>query len=710
MTTHFPLVSISLRLAALTLLLLLTGSWSLGSQEAAQQPAAGQGLASLPLDAQFAISRVLGRDDKDYHVIPTQAGFRAAHPTRALEADFTREGAQVRVGEVRWRLALLGYGYGEALEPVAPVQPRAQENRVVYPRGEATEWYVNGPLGLQQGFTLLAPPAGAERAGSSPLTLALGLPAGLQARVDADGATLTLAQADGQAVLRYKGLLAHDATGRRLPGWLEVREARVLVHVEDAGAAYPLAIDLWVQRAKLTASDGAAVDGFGWSMAISGDTVVVGAAVDDIDANADQGSAYVFVKPGGGWADMTQTAKLTTSDGAELDWFGYSAAISGDTVVVGAPGGPTGSPSTVPGSAYVFVKPGGGWADMTQTAKLTASDGMANDRFGISAAISGDTVVVGAVFDDIDANVNQGSAYVFVKPGEGWADMTQIAKLTASDGAALDRFGISVAISGDTVAVGALLDDIDANADQGSAYVFVKPGGGWADMTQTAQLTASDGAADDWFGASVAISGDTLVVGAYGDDVDTNADQGSAYVFVRPGGAWAEMTQTAKLTASGGAALDWFGWSVAINGDMVVVGAPFDNIGTNTYQGSAYVFVKPGGGWMDMTQSAKLAAFDGAADGSFGSGVAINGGTVGVGAYRDDVGANADQGSAYVFGLETPRPTDTPSPTPTDTPSPTPTDTPTPTSTPSPAATDTPSPTPTSTPAPVLIYLPLVMK
>jgi len=232
-------------------------------------------VAGLPPDAQFAISRVLGRDDQAYHAILTEAGFRTTHPTHSLEADFTLEGAQVRMGDVRWSLALLGYGYGEALEPVTPVQPIAKENRVEYLRGALSEWYVTGPLGLQQGFTLLAPPADSERADGSPLTLALGLPAGLQARVTADGTALTLAQADGLTVLRYTGLLAYDAAGRHLPAWLEVHEARVWLQVEDAGATYPLVVDPWIQQAKLTASDGEAGDVFGSAVAISGDTVVV---------------------------------------------------------------------------------------------------------------------------------------------------------------------------------------------------------------------------------------------------------------------------------------------------------------------------------------------------------------------------------------------------------------------------------------------------
>ena len=168
---------------------------------------------------------------------------------------------------------------------------------------------------------------------------------------------------------------------------------------------------------------------------------------------------------------------------------------------------------------------------MTQIAKLTASDGAAYDRFGCYVAISGDTAVIGAYEDDMGSNTDQGSVYLFVKPESGWADMTQTAKLTASDGAAGDYFGISVGISSDRVVVGARYNDIGSNADQGSAYIFIKPAEGWTNMTQSAKLTASDGAAQDRFGNSAVIDGDTVVVGAYLNDIGSNADQGSAYVF-----------------------------------------------------------------------------------------------------------------------------------------------------------------------------------
>jgi uncharacterized repeat protein (TIGR01451 family) len=324
----------------------------------------------------------------------------------------------------------------------------------------------------------------------------------------------------------------------------------------------------WTQQAKLIASDGAVSDRFGYSVAISGDTALVGAYYDD----SLKGSAYIFVRSGTTW---TQQAKLTANDGEAWDYFGDSVALSGDTALVGAY-----SDDSNKGSAYIFVKPGSGWTSMTQTAKLTASDGAYEDYFGNSVALSGDTALVGAHRDDSE----KGAAYIFIMPGSGWiTTSTYTAKLTASDGVASDLFGQSVALSGDTALVGAHWDDIY----KGSAYIFVKPGSGWTTTsTYTAKLTASDGAGGDEFGYSVAISGDTALVGAHGDDDDGSAS-GSAYVFVKPGSGWTTTsTYTAKLTASDGAGSDYFGNSVALSGDTALVGAYLDD----SQKGSAYFY------------------------------------------------------------------------------------------------------------------------
>jgi len=379
------------------------------------------------------------------------------------------------------------------------------------------------------------------------------------------------------------------------------------------------------QQAKLTAQDGAVGDNFGVSVALSGDTAVVGARYDD-DGGWASGSAYVFVRSGGVWAQQT---KLTAADAAAEDWFGYSVALSGDTAVVGAYQDDDAGFNS--GSAYVFVRSGGIW---TQQVKLRAADAAESDRFGYTVALNGDTAIVAATGDD-DGGSSSGSAYVFVRSGGVWR---RGAKFTASDAAAGDNFGSSVAFSGDTAVVGAYLDN-DGGTDSGSAYVFVGSGGVW---TQQAKLTAADAAAADLFGYSVALSGDTAVVGALYDD-DGGTDSGSAYVFVRSGGVW---TQQAKLTAADAAAGDWFGYSVALSGDTAVVGAHQDDDGGTT-SGSAYVFVRSGGVW---TQQAKLTAADAAAGDLFGYSVALSGDTAVVGAVSDD-GVVTYSGSAYVFEL-----------------------------------------------------------
>jgi hypothetical protein len=381
---------------------------------------------------------------------------------------------------------------------------------------------------------------------------------------------------------------------------------------------------------KLTADDGATADHFGGSVAISGDTVVVGAAYDEVGANTSQGSAYVFTKNGTNW---TQQAHLTAGDGAALDYFGTSVAISGDTVLVGADLDDVGA-NTSQGSAYVFIRSGSNW---TQQAKLTANDGEPAGFFGSSVALSGDTALIGAPGQDAGMNASQGAAYVFTRSGAAW---TQQAKLTAGDGAGYDLFGSSVGLSGNTAVVGAYYDDVGANSNQGSAYVFVRNATSW---TEQAKLTASDGAAHDYFGISVAISDDTVLVGADYDDVGGNADEGSAYVFTWDGTSW---TEQAHLTTSDGAADDEFGGSVAINGDTALIGAIWQDVGVNSEQGSVYVFTRSGTTWTEQTQ---LTASDGAAHDYFGRSVALNGDTAVVGAYYGDIGGNTNQGSAYVY-------------------------------------------------------------
>ena len=345
------------------------------------------------------------------------------------------------------------------------------------------------------------------------------------------------------------------------------------------GRVYVLHFDgnNWITEAVLTASDAENFDGFGWSVSISGDNVVVGSYGDD-DGGSGSGSAYVFTKPSSGWTDMTETAKLTASDASSGNSFGWSVAVLGDHIAVSAQGGN--------GSVYVFDKPLAGWSTMTETGKLTASDGASSDKLGTSLSMSGDYIVAGSPYDD-DIASNTGSAYIFSKPVSGWTSMNETAKLTSSDATQYDYFGYAVSISGDNIVVGAYNDD-DNSADSGSAYVFSKPSAGWISMTETAKLTSSDASVNDYFGKSVSISGDNILVGCHGND-DDGEDSGSAYVFIKPSTGWINMTENLKLTASDGALGDSFGKSVSISGGNMVIGAYHDdNNGSNS--GSAYYF------------------------------------------------------------------------------------------------------------------------
>jgi uncharacterized protein (TIGR03437 family) len=338
----------------------------------------------------------------------------------------------------------------------------------------------------------------------------------------------------------------------------------------------------WTMQQKLTADDGAAGDGFGFSVAIGGDTVVVGAPRSDTAGKMNQGAAYVFVRSGVAW---TKQQKLTADDGAAGDGLGFSVAISGDTVAVGAAS--KNVTFNGQGAAYVFTRSGAAQPVWTQQQRLIADDGAGGDEFGYSVAVSGDTVVVGASIDTIGQNSDQGSAYVFVRGGVIWSKQQ---KLTADDGEAGDQFGSAVAVSGDTIVVSAPLDDIGQNSDQGSAYVFVRNGAAQPVWTKQQKLTADDGEARDTFGISVATSGDALAVGSYHDKIGENIIQGSAYTFTRGGAAQPVWTKQQKLTAADGEVGDLFGSSVAIGNDTVLVGASGDEIGQNVIQGSAYVF------------------------------------------------------------------------------------------------------------------------
>jgi len=329
----------------------------------------------------------------------------------------------------------------------------------------------------------------------------------------------------------------------------------------------------------------------------------------------DRGDRWVWI----------QEAQLAADDGTAGDLLGNSVGIDGVTVVAGAhEDDDLGIQS---GAAYVFVRSGTSW---TKQAKLHAYDGSSSDKFDRSVAIDGNWILVGAPFDD-DAGQESGSAHIFYRSGTGW---TEQAKLLAASGTKDDEFGLSVSIDRDTALVGALYAG-GSSPDSGAAYVFVRSDWMWMEQ---ARLIAPDGRPDDRFGWSVAIEGDTAVIGAYSHQ-HGSVRQGAAYVFVRSGGTWAFQAELLPLDETSA-----FGWSVSIDGDTALIGAFGDSdMGSNS--GAAYVFVRSGTSW---SQQAKIAGYDADAYDHFGCSVSLDNNTALIGAYQTD-SSGSDAGAAYVF-------------------------------------------------------------
>jgi FG-GAP repeat len=413
------------------------------------------------------------------------------------------------------------------------------------------------------------------------------------------------------------------------------------------GAAYPSETDLLIEQQQLSASD-KAVGGeqqFGSSVAISGDTAVVGTPIKGA-VGSSSGAAYVFTRDAGHWTADPVTPKLTPSNGVAGDFFGDSVALSSDTALIGARG--DNSRGNFAGAVYVFVRDGTGHWNQVQ--KLTADDGAAGQLFGFSVALLGDTALIGARGSE-DSNGSPGAAYTFTRGADGrW---NQLQKLTASDGTAGDGFGFSVALSDGTALVGARRGVNDQGRASGVAYIFLQDTiGQW---NQWQKLTAGDGADGDEFGYSVATSEDTVLVGArfaQGAQSSTGTvAAGAVYEFVLGAGpigtVWSEVQ---KLTANDGAARDEFGASVALNGETALVGAPVNNTGSGA-TGAVYLFsfTEDAQGNSQWTQTEKFAAKDSAATDAFGSSIALSDNIALVGAPFDDVVVTDDKGNSTTY-------------------------------------------------------------
>ncbi|NJP08008.1 MAG: hypothetical protein HC837_21510, partial [Chloroflexaceae bacterium] len=476
----------------------------------------------------------------EYHLVAaTEADVPRYHaPNRAngLTVTLDADGIALAVADTpwHWQMQLVGYGYGVPEHAAGDATLQVTQNRMDYARGNLREWYVNSAQGIKQTFELERRPA--QPATPAPLVFDLAVQTSLTPRLAEHGQEVTFVDVQGQPVLVYDRLVVYDAQGQTLPAHMALpavgagQPPRVRLVVDDQQAVYPLTVDPFIVNAQSR------------------------------------------------WLVHTEVARLNLSDGLVGDLFGRSVALdeTGTTLVVGVPGR-----DNATGDAYVFERNQSGDDLWGQVARLSASDRVVGDNFGVSVAISGDTVVVGAALVDIDGQPDQGAAYVFERDQGGTNAWGEVAKLTSSDGAASDVFGTAVAISGNVVLIGAQLHDTGGNSNQGAAYLFGRNQGGnnaWGELTK---LGASNGAAGNEFGSAVALQGNTAVVGDTGTPV-------AAYVFERNQGgtnAWGEAAVLDQQTDKADLL------SVAINEDasLIVLGSPF-NTGGTTDDATVYVY------------------------------------------------------------------------------------------------------------------------
>ncbi|HEV3045931.1 MAG TPA: fibronectin type III domain-containing protein [Solirubrobacteraceae bacterium] len=610
-----------------------------GAHAARLAPARTPGLAP---GAGAQISDAIGAQTPSYLVRRAGASLDARNRAQRLAAAFDTAGASVRVSRGAIRIDLTGVSWGARTRPLAPAQPTASANRVAYEQPGVREWYANGPLGIEQGFTVGRPSRG--EAGDT-LTLRLALAGDLRAKLTPGGRAVELTRG-GVPVLAYGELAARDARGVPLASSMRLLGDRLLLEVSTRGARYPLEVDPLIQAApKLVEGTSENVDGgdFGFSVALSrdGDTAVVGGP----EYGEDDGAAWVFVRSGASW--IQQGPRL---GGSEKSEFGESVAISadGDTIVVGGPHASAG------GAVWTFTRSGETWSPATRlpTPALAPSVG----DLGEAVALSGDGEVL--FVGDPQAAKGRGSVWVYERSGSTWvAQEDPLAPATGPE-PGLVLFGSSIALSetGATAIVGGLA----LNSFTGGAWVFERSGSEW--LPQGGQLSGGgeepitvDGQQyGGAFGASVAISaeGDTALVGGFYD----HDGAGAAWAFTRSGTSWSQqgpkITAEGEVSSAGTGEGGFFGTALALtpDGNTAIVGAA----GDSEFAGAAWIFKRSEGRWTQ--QRGKLQGAEESADGGFGNSVAIagDGRTALIGGGPAPENSPPVVGGAWIFALEPP--------------------------------------------------------
>jgi len=597
---------------------------SLSQLAAQRQDSAARGatgivrLESLPLQGQSVISTSLGADAPVFAAESSGAGYRSSGG--GISALFGARGVALRTGTASLSFVSVAISHGGRIERPDLVSISAQRNRVTYQRDGLTEWYAAGPLGIEQGFTVARRPAGA----SKDLTVALGLNTSLRAR--RAGSELEFLTRSGQVALRYGGLSASAAGGRRLPATLTVHNGELLIRVTDAGAAYPLRIDPLVEvGSKIAPSDESGVGGsyFGWDVALSSDgtTALIGGPWDGNNSSDDSqvGAAWVYKSSGGTWSEQ---AKLHPSDNSgSQSYFGVSVALSadGNTALIG--GFTDGSGQT--GAAWVYTRSGSSWSEQEKLAGPTSGG-----FFGGSVALSADgtTALIGSDGDNSDV----GAAYVYTRSGSSWSEKAKLTAPTSGPDEELGAayFGNNVALSsaGTTALIGGQYDgDVGGDNDNvGAAWVYTGSGSSWSTGTKLTAPTAPSSEAENGyarFGFEVALSADgtTALIGGPLD----NSGVGAAWVFTGSGASWAAQAKLIAPTSGSDAESGdaYFGAAVALgtdgDTDLALIGGYADS----TSVGAAWMYSGTGSSWTELAKLIAPTEADDPTDAEIGAGI-----------------------------------------------------------------------------------------
>ncbi len=563
------------------------------ARSSARASAAG-GLARLPVPLRGLASGTLGRSEHAFWVRRAAAGFALVNGAQGFSADFLDSGVRVSARGGRLALSLAGVGYGSSLRALRSRAPSADGNRVSYADGTLTQWFENGPLGLEQGFTLRAPPAGAAR---GPVTIALRVGGTLTARLVGGGEAVDFIAPGGGVVLRYVGLRAVDARGRVLHAWLSVTGGRLLVRVAARGARYPLEIDPFVQQgAKLVGTGTAGDHNQGGSVALSadGNTALVGLGVDNNGA----GAVWVFTRSRTTWTQ--QGPKLVGTGAVGVAHQGTSVALSadGNTAIEGGSAG-----YNVTAGVWVFTRSGTTWTQQGPKLVGTGAAGGVFEAGTVALSADGNTALVSDPEDNIE-----GAVWVFTRSGTTW---TQQGPKLVGTGAVGDAVqGDSLALSGDgnTALVGGWGDD----HEMGAAWVFTRSGTRWSQQGPKLVGTGAVGHAAKGISVALSSDGNTALEGGY----DDNRGVGAVWVFTRSGTRWSQ--QGPKLVGTGAARKDNQGGSVALSGDGNTA-----LVGGTTGVGAAWVFTRSGRTWTQ--QGPKLVGTGAVGRASQGTSVALSG-------------------------------------------------------------------------------------